>query len=568
MQRLQPLHHLAKVGWRRVTTLLPQRPLERVRLLFLLANPITIPFVLFRQMHTSQAPWLVRAVSIVALALLLAWWVRGYSKRHFPTWSILPEGVALVVIAAPMGGPLRLLGFMSISVAFRSLYGRGWAGLLPTVVYGLTILPGEALSALYPFPPDPLLSPFQVPAMMTVGVTMWLLAGGLEAQEAALERQRKLTMAGEMLVAAGERPDVIAAGVRAAQDLLGGNHPVLIQSRGEDVSVTGLHLPLTGHSGGQGALLVEGTTELPQATREALESLCTLIAFRLEAAETIELREEAADLRNQAAESRAQSLAELNRFKDELLGNMAHELRTPLTSIRAYSELLLNYDIEADERQEFLNIINSESERLARLVNDVLDIRKIESGSLSWNMAPLDVANLLHDASRIWAPLVVKEGLDFDLACEDNLPAVQGDRDRMLQVLGNLMNNALKFTLDGSIHLAARTAGDNVLITVTDTGIGIDAADRERIFDKFQQGRVTPDGKNHGTGLGLAICRQIVEYHSGRIWVEPGPNGGSTFTVSLVARALSPEAAADAQTPQPADSPMGASGEDDPLGRR
>jgi signal transduction histidine kinase len=216
---------------------------------------------------------------------------------------------------------------------------------------------------------------------------------------------------------------------------------------------------------------------------------------------------------------------------------VSHELRSPLTSIRAYSELLLTYQDAAVQR-EFLEIINSESERLARLVGDVLDLTHIQSGSFVWNLSAVDVPALLHDAARIYRPLIAHEGLEFDVGAEDSLPAINADRDRLLQVVGNLLHNALKFTIRGSVGLAAYHAGQEVHIAVSDTGVGVPPEDREHIFEKFHQAGRAPSGKAPGTGLGLAICRHIVEHHGGRIWVTPAPHGGSVFTLALPA--LSP----------------------------
>ena len=232
------------------------------------------------------------------------------------------------------------------------------------------------------------------------------------------------------------------------------------------------------------------------------------------------------------AETRVQALSDLNRFKDEVLDGVAHELRTPLTSILAYSEMLLADDDPA-VRQEFLAIINIESQRLCRLVNNVLDMTKIQSGTTIWNMSLVDTAQLLRDAARIYRPIVEKEGLHFELAVEPDLPPVQGDRDRLLEVIANLVNNALKFTMEGAIGLRGACVGQEVRVAVDDTGIGVPRAERERIFDKFQQLTPSLQGKPRGTGLGLAICREVIAHHNGRIWVDERHGGGSVFTFSL-----------------------------------
>jgi signal transduction histidine kinase len=234
-----------------------------------------------------------------------------------------------------------------------------------------------------------------------------------------------------------------------------------------------------------------------------------------------------------------QELLGVDEMKTNFLANVSHELRTPLTSIRSFSELLLAYEDDVAVHQEFLRIINSESERLTRLVNDVLDITKIEAGHMDWQMATLHLPDLLRDSARTFGPLIAKGHLTFDLDIDDQLPPIYGDRDRLHQVVANLLNNAMKFTHEGTITLRAELQDDAAIITVSDTGIGIAIEEHERIFEKFQQVGDTLTDKPRGTGLGLAICRDIVEYHQGQLAVESEPGVGSKFTVTLpIASAL------------------------------
>ncbi|HEX5501925.1 MAG TPA: HAMP domain-containing sensor histidine kinase [Thermomicrobiales bacterium] len=240
-----------------------------------------------------------------------------------------------------------------------------------------------------------------------------------------------------------------------------------------------------------------------------------------------------------------QELLGVDEMKTNFLANVSHELRTPLSSIRSFSELLLSYDDDPGVQQEFLGIINQESERLTRLVNDVLDITKIEAGQLHWDVQTLDVAALLRDSARTYAPLIEQQGLAFERQIAAALPPITADRDRLQQVIANLLVNAMKFTPAGTIRLVARRVGDEIHIAVADTGIGIAPEDRERIFEKFQQVGETLTGKPKGTGLGLSICRDIVAHHQGRLWVESRLGVGSTFVVALPAlsAATSPPAA-------------------------
>ncbi len=228
-----------------------------------------------------------------------------------------------------------------------------------------------------------------------------------------------------------------------------------------------------------------------------------------------------------------QELLGVDEMKTNFLANVSHELRTPLSSIRSFSELLLSYDNDTQVQTEFLQIINSESERLTRLVNDVLDITKIEAGRMDWHMSPVDITALLHESARTYSTLIAEHGLTFHQQIGDDLPEILADRDRLQQVVGNILNNAMKFTEAGAVTLTAKRLDGEVYISISDTGIGIAPEDHERIFEKFQQVGDTLTDKPRGTGLGLCICRDIVAYHQGRLWVESELGVGSSFTFVL-----------------------------------
>ncbi|HEY8743459.1 MAG TPA: HAMP domain-containing sensor histidine kinase, partial [Chloroflexota bacterium] len=231
-----------------------------------------------------------------------------------------------------------------------------------------------------------------------------------------------------------------------------------------------------------------------------------------------------------------QELLSVDEMKTNFLANVSHELRTPLTSIRSFAELLLTYDDPA-VRQEFLQIIKLESERLTRLVNDVLDITKIESGFMEWRMAPVDLAVLLRESARLFESTMLERALTFEQEISPDLPTVHADPDRLQQVIANLLHNAMKFTTGGVISLRAWWTGEEVRIAVADTGRGVALEDQERIFEKFQQVGALLTDKPPGTGLGLAICRDIIMHHEGRLWMQSQPGQGSTFTIALPAAA-------------------------------
>jgi signal transduction histidine kinase len=169
------------------------------------------------------------------------------------------------------------------------------------------------------------------------------------------------------------------------------------------------------------------------------------------------------------------------------------------------------------------------------MVNDVLDITKIESGHMDWRIGTVDLAALLEESSRTYTTIVERDGLAFVLDVGEDLPAIHGDRDRLQQVIGNLVDNALKFTRRGEIRLAAHRVDHEIQVSLSDTGVGIPPEYQEIVFGKFQQvGQATPVlDKPRGAGLGLSICREIVEYHHGRLWLESQPGQGSTFTFTL-----------------------------------
>lgn len=228
-----------------------------------------------------------------------------------------------------------------------------------------------------------------------------------------------------------------------------------------------------------------------------------------------------------------QELLGVDEMKTGFLANVSHELRTPLSSIRSFSELLLSYENDPAVQNEFLHIINSESERLTRLVNDVLDITKIEAGRMDWHIAPVNLAALLQDSARTYVTLIEEHDLVFRQEIDADLPMIYADRDRLQQVLGNMLNNAMKFTETGTITLSAVRQGEEIRVSVRDTGVGIAREDHERIFEKFQQVGDTLTDKPRGTGLGLCICRDIIAYHKGRMWVESELGQGSIFTFAV-----------------------------------
>lgn len=240
---------------------------------------------------------------------------------------------------------------------------------------------------------------------------------------------------------------------------------------------------------------------------------------------------------------------EIDQMKTDFISTVSHELRTPLTSVLGFASIIkekLETDVfpglNPEDRKlqktikrvaDNLHIIVSEAERLTSLINDVLDIAKMEAGRVEWQMQPLDLAELLHVATASTAPLFETNGLQLFCKIQSNLPEILGDRNRLLQVLINLLSNAIKFTKSGSVTCRIKREGDSICISIIDTGIGIALEDQPKVFEKFRQVGDTLTDKPKGTGLGLPICKQIVEHHGGKIWVESTPSKGSTFSFLL-----------------------------------
>jgi len=231
-------------------------------------------------------------------------------------------------------------------------------------------------------------------------------------------------------------------------------------------------------------------------------------------------------------------LRELQAVKDNFLSSVSHELRTPLTSIRSFSEILLENDDADDEvKREFISIINKESERLTRLVNDVLDLAKIEAGEMRFEMDPVDMNLLAREVVRSLAPLAQENGISVESRLPPDLPAAHGERDRLHQVLTNLLSNALKFAQRETVVVLSARGNDEGMIefSVEDRGPGIPREELAGIFEKFRQGGDTLTEKPAGTGLGLAICREIITLHGGRVWVRSKTGHGSTFFFTVKA---------------------------------
>ena len=225
-----------------------------------------------------------------------------------------------------------------------------------------------------------------------------------------------------------------------------------------------------------------------------------------------------------------------SQHKSEFLAHMSHELRTPLNAVIGFSEVLLERmfgDINA-KQEDYLQDILSAGRHLLELINDVLDVSKVEAGRMTLELGMVSLPMVLESGLMLVREQAAQHGVELGLEVDADLPDVPGDERRIKQVVANLVTNAVKFTPEGGkVDVAARVVGDEAHVSVADTGIGIATADHETIFDAFQQVSWGPEPKPEGTGLGLTLSRQILDLHGGRIWLESEVGCGSTFTFAL-----------------------------------
>jgi signal transduction histidine kinase len=229
-------------------------------------------------------------------------------------------------------------------------------------------------------------------------------------------------------------------------------------------------------------------------------------------------------------------LQEMDRLKDEFLTTVTHELRTPMTSIRALSNIIHDKeDLPAEQRREFIKTIIQESERITRLINQVLDLEKMESGHAHWEMEMVDMSEIISQSLKGFGGLAAERQVRLLTHIPEEVPLIYGDHDRLVQVMINLVGNALKFcdASSGEVKVSLESRNDQLLIQVSDNGVGIPPEEQPYIFNKFTQFTDHKSGRPQGSGLGLSITWRIVVHHGGAIKVESEVGQGATFLVSL-----------------------------------
>lgn len=233
-------------------------------------------------------------------------------------------------------------------------------------------------------------------------------------------------------------------------------------------------------------------------------------------------------------EKQKKDLTDANKYKTDFLANMSHELKTPLNSINVISSIMMkNRDSSLSEKQvKNLQIINGCGNDLLYLINDVLDISKLEAGEVVINKTQINVKSLMTEIKDMFLPQVKEKGIDFVFEC-DEIEDIYSDENRIKQIIKNLLSNALKFVKQGSIKFIIRNKDENILIEVIDDGIGIEKDKMDHIFDRFKQADGSTTRKYGGTGLGLSICKELLHLLNGDISVESEVNAGTTFRVVL-----------------------------------
>jgi signal transduction histidine kinase len=298
--------------------------------------------------------------------------------------------------------------------------------------------------------------------------------------------------------------------------------------------------------------------ELNQGLQQRIDAATAELQQRMN--ELAQANEEIAGLYRQAQDNLEQ-VQQLDRLKSRFLSMASHELKTPLTSISGLSQVLLRrmkrrmeqgwpseteWQDEQLAHMDRLELLNSQTARLGRLIDELLDVSRIESGKLDFHWAPVDLSELVSEVVERLQLTTSKHTIELDVNGAMKQP-VSADRDHLEQVLDNLVSNAIKFSPDGGpIHVTLRSTSDEVVLSVQDAGVGIEPGQLDAIFGLFYQAEDPVSRKTGGMGLGLFISREIVTRHGGRIWAESTPQQGSTFNVSLpLVRAAQPSRPAD-----------------------
>jgi signal transduction histidine kinase len=300
-----------------------------------------------------------------------------------------------------------------------------------------------------------------------------------------------------------------------------------------------LVVPLLGRDHVAGALVVrrKAPGRFPQSTIDLLKTFAAQSVLAIQNAHLFT-----------ELDQKSRELEVASQHKSQFLANMSHELRTPLNAILGYTELILDsiYGDPTEKMRGVLERLQANGKHLLNLINDVLDLSKIEAGQLNLDLGDYSLDDVVHSVVTVVEPLATGKALALTAEVGKDLPIGHGDGRRLAQVLLNLVGNAIKFTDRGQVTIRADAADGLFTVSVSDTGPGIAASDQTKLFQEFQQADNSITKQKGGTGLGLAISKRIIEMHGGRIWVESKVGTGSTFTFTVPIQAQR-EVASDGQ---------------------
>ena len=267
-----------------------------------------------------------------------------------------------------------------------------------------------------------------------------------------------------------------------------------------------------------------------------------------------EIQEMAAELKSERdkLELTSRELAAASQTKSEFLANMSHELRTPLNSIIGFSEILHDgvFGPVNEKQAKYVNNVLVSGKHLLQLINDILDLSKVEAGKIELVCEDFSVSDAINEVKTLTASIAAKKSIMVDLSVDEGLTTIHADEGKFKQILYNLLSNAIKFTPEGgSVTVDARRRGDVAEISVADTGIGISKEDQEKIFQPFMQADASTSREYGGTGLGLSLVKKFSELHGGTVWIESEPGEGSTFTFTIPIEGRA-EAETEAEVPE------------------
>jgi signal transduction histidine kinase len=287
-----------------------------------------------------------------------------------------------------------------------------------------------------------------------------------------------------------------------------------------------IFIPLLGADRIVGALVVRRKVagEVPKSTIDLLQTFAAQSVLAIQNAHLFnEIR------------VKSQELEVASQHKSQFLANMSHELRTPLNAILGYTELVLDniYGDAPERMRSVLERVQGNGKHLLGLINDVLDLSKIEAGQLELSLEDYSIRDVVHSVFSVVEPLAEEKHLALKVEVPNDLPIAHGDERRLTQVLLNLVGNAIKFTDSGEVVIKAAASNGHYTLSVQDTGPGISPSDQVKIFEEFQQADASTTKAKGGTGLGLSIAKRIINLHGGRIWVSSEVGSGSTFFIDV-----------------------------------